>query len=617
MYRAYDPQRNRFVAVKWFKVDLPADRVRHLVAEFERLITADLAHPGIAAPVATGVAGASAYLAHDFAEAESFDEAIRQYGPAPPADARRVVTQIAGALDFAAAVNVVHGALHPRDVLLSAGDTRITGLGVARALQRVGIHVPVRRPYSAPELIRGGGWDRRADVFTLAALFHELLWGRQVIGSASQLASTLTEVAGGDLAALRAALAQALADQPDDRFATALEFAEALEHGFAAGRRRQEDQQWQPPVIETAAAPPAKASGPVAPAAPVRPVHDAAKGPSQPAARPAPDLELRATQHARYRDADVAPARVPDPTLGAKVAAGASAVDAARRLTLRPQAEAPATRSRSAWPIAAVLVIGIGLGFAVGYGLKPGGESPARPDTSPAPAATEIPRPGPTSGSEAPPSPAPSSQTPQSQAPAPSPGREFTESAVPERPKTSRPAAGSEPRSPAAAAPAAVEGRLLVRSEPAGATVIVDGREYGPTPAVVRGLDRGTHRVRIVREGYIPEERSVAITRAQPAPSLIVTLEPRRPAAERISQPVPQSEPTIETYTGTLVVESLPPGANVFLDNRAVGRTPLTLPRVNAGEHVVRLERDGYQRWTRSIRVVATERNRVTASLDR
>jgi len=149
--------------------------------------------------------------------------------------------------------------------------------------------------------------------------------------------------------------------------------------------------------------------------------------------------------------------------------------------------------------------------------------------------------------------------------------------------------------------------------------VIVDGREYGITPTIVRGLERGTHRVRVVREGYVPEERSVTVTRSQPAPSLLVTLEARRPAAARISQapaapPPPAS--TIERYTGSLVVESLPAGATVFLDNKAVGKTPLTLNGVHAGEHVVRLERDGYHRWSRAIRVVATERNRVTASLE-
>jgi hypothetical protein len=38
---------------------------------------------------------------------------------------------------------------------------------------------------------------------------------------------------------------------------------------------------------------------------------------------------------------------------------------------------------------------------------------------------------------------------------------------------------------------------------------------------------------------------------------------------------------------------------------------------VAAGEHAVRLEYDGYRRWTSSVRVVASEQNRVTASLER
>jgi hypothetical protein len=38
---------------------------------------------------------------------------------------------------------------------------------------------------------------------------------------------------------------------------------------------------------------------------------------------------------------------------------------------------------------------------------------------------------------------------------------------------------------------------------------------------------------------------------------------------------------------------------------------------VRAGEHAVRLEHDGYRRWSGSVRVVAAEQNRVTASLER
>jgi hypothetical protein len=79
----------------------------------------------------------------------------------------------------------------------------------------------------------------------------------------------------------------------------------------------------------------------------------------------------------------------------------------------------------------------------------------------------------------------------------------------------------------------------------------------------------------------------------------------------------PARTTTAQTFAGVLVVESLPPGAEVFVDGKAVGTTPLVLARVDAGEHAVRLEREGYRRWSASVRIVTDERNRVTASLER
>jgi PEGA domain len=55
----------------------------------------------------------------------------------------------------------------------------------------------------------------------------------------------------------------------------------------------------------------------------------------------------------------------------------------------------------------------------------------------------------------------------------------------------------------------------------------------------------------------------------------------------------------------------------VYLDGRLMGDTPLSLQTVAVGEHAVRLEREGYRRWLSSVRVVASEQNRVTASLER
>jgi hypothetical protein len=64
-------------------------------------------------------------------------------------------------------------------------------------------------------------------------------------------------------------------------------------------------------------------------------------------------------------------------------------------------------------------------------------------------------------------------------------------------------------------------------------------------------------------------------------------------------------------------VESRPEAARVFLDGRLIGTTPLVVASVPAGEHAIRIERDGYRRWSSSVRIVAAEQNRVTASLER
>ena len=68
---------------------------------------------------------------------------------------------------------------------------------------------------------------------------------------------------------------------------------------------------------------------------------------------------------------------------------------------------------------------------------------------------------------------------------------------------------------------------------------------------------------------------------------------------------------------GSVFVESRPPAAQVFLDGERVGRTPVTLSDVAAGLHEIRIQRDGYRVWSTTTRVVASERARGGASLDR
>src|SRR5439155_17236124 len=82
------------------------------------------------------------------------------------------------------------------------------------------------------ERIAGQSWSRRADVFSLAALTHEMLWGRRVRAFGEQAVETLTELPGGDLVQLRRVFTRALAEDPARRFETAMDFAAALREAF-------------------------------------------------------------------------------------------------------------------------------------------------------------------------------------------------------------------------------------------------------------------------------------------------------------------------------------------------------------------------------------------------
>lgn len=704
VYRAYQPDPGRLVAVKQFRLDLPPENAHRFVDALERLIAADLTHLGIAAPLAAGIIENSPYLALDFVAADSFDVVIRDYGPAPVTEALRIASQLGGALDFAAAVNVFHGALHPRDVLVSTDETRVTGLGIAQILDAIGVAAPIRRPYTSPERVAGAAWDRRADIFSLAALVFEMLFGRRVVGVGAFAADTITPIDGADLAALRAIFTRALAEDPAERFSTALEFADAL-HGAlqqsasapkpARGRRRR-DADARPsrrtapvepdlplilaadsePDMSAAAFEPARLSidpdlaridaqleRPVTldvEAADPAPVPDDAvtMEPAEPDAgrderfmedADADDIELRRAGHERV---DLDDHDAPDPPLHADVAfvAGPAprrddADDDHEPVLVERDRHQPAPlayaatltetaieQSRSAvWPIVLALTVGLLVGFAGGYGVANRDRVvPVVAETtrqaapsSPAPSAAVAPQDRP---STEPPASAPQAPPPAAVA-TPAPRMEVVPA-----PAASAPVAAPRPAAPARVTPErapapvparpAPTARLNVRSTPSGARVSVDGRDAGTTPLTLDNLARGTHVVRIAQQGYVTAQRRVRIGSTQTAQSIEVALDAARPArTAAASPPAPDQTSGLPAdargaKAGSLMVDSRPAGARVFVDGKMVGTTPMLLDAVAAGDHTVRLELDGFSPWTATSKVAGGERTRVSGSLE-
>jgi hypothetical protein len=634
VFRTYEPARDRLAAVKVFRLDLTPEQARALADELERLVDAGLGHPSIVAPLAAGVEGSTAYLASEYVAGEALDIAIRHYAPASLDKALPFIAQLAGALDFARTAGVGHGTLHPRDIFLTPDEARATGFGVANALEAVGLRAPVRRPYSAPERVEGGEWGSAADVFALGAISWELLTGRRITGAASgsQLPGDDRGAPAGVRRLLAGPLARALAEDPSVRYPNALAFARALEAAAdgeeerdiwedapvaPAKRERERAARIQPSLVDAIEADadedasPAEVAKPVVAVEPVKPVETARV--AEPVDIEPVELETdqavadidRIDRLDGYEPADVQLEPVPTATSGP--------VLFTEEHPSMPVHVATVDRPRlSALPFALVLVAGLLVGFVAGYAVGTRGQANGDPTPS---TSEEVPTAAPD--------------------PAPGGGQAYSEEKIAEAPSASANAAADKPASsappPAERAPAAARGTIVVRSTPSNAGVIVDGEWRGRSPLTLEDLPFGKHTIRIVHQGYVAENTSVALSaedslgevnvslaREASRPSRSTTRQPSRSRTRSASPPPskPAATPAPTSLTGALYVDSRPRGARIYVDGRAVGTTPLQLSKIDIGSHVVRLELAGHQTWTSAARVVAGSTAKVTGSLE-
>ncbi len=158
---------------------------------------------------------------------------------------------------------------------------------------------------------------------------------------------------------------------------------------------------------------------------------------------------------------------------------------------------------------------------------------------------------------------------------------------------------------------------------------MVNGRWRGRTPLNLDQLPFGKHTVRVVQPGYAPSTQNFTVSANDPIEVLSVRLQ--RQDAARAPQPARPSTPAArkpatsartpasgsQSFTGSIYVDSRPRGARVLIDGRPVGTTPLSVPDVRIGAHVIRLELPGHRPWSASTRVTAGEVARVTGSLER
>jgi len=125
---------------------------------------------------------------------------------------------------------------------------------------------------------------------------------------------------------------------------------------------------------------------------------------------------------------------------------------------------------------------------------------------------------------------------------------------------------------------------------------------YGITPALASGLMPGFHQVRLSLSGFSDWVGNVDVTGGVTT-TVTQTLS--------VGTPTPTQAPG----TGTVSVSSSPSGAQVFLDDVYMGITPVTLPSVSPGSHIVLLKNPGYADWQATIMVQANQNTPVSATM--
>jgi serine/threonine-protein kinase len=240
VYRARDPRLNRDVAIKTSAAQF-SDRFAR-----EAKTIAALNHPNICQIYDVG----PNYIVMELVEGEPLSN-----GPLPPAEALRLATQIASALEAAHAKGVIHRDLKPGNILVAGSVVKLLDFGLAKqtrptvpseetetvTLTQAGT-IMGTPAYMSPEQAEGKEADARSDIFSFGGILYDMLAGKRAFSGNSTVAllgSILhQEPARLDAPpAIGAIVRKCLAKSPGARFQSASELRQALEAASVPARR--------------------------------------------------------------------------------------------------------------------------------------------------------------------------------------------------------------------------------------------------------------------------------------------------------------------------------------------------------------------------------------------
>jgi TolB-like protein len=249
VYLADDPRHGRPVAVKVLRPELaPALGPERFIREIG--IAARLRHPHIVPLYDSGAADGFLYYVMPYIEGESLRDRLRRERQLPLDEAIGVACQVADALAYAHAHELIHRDIKPENILLEGGQALVADFGVARAvggaattglITATGLAIGTPAYMSPEQALGDSAIDSRSDIYALGCVLYEMLVGEPPYTGPTAHAITarrLTEpvrslriVRDTVPGELERTVMRALARVPADRFRSAAAFRDDLVSG--------------------------------------------------------------------------------------------------------------------------------------------------------------------------------------------------------------------------------------------------------------------------------------------------------------------------------------------------------------------------------------------------
>jgi parallel beta-helix repeat protein len=252
VYRATDLQSGKTVALKTPRIALLEDPAFFKRFQREMQALLQLRHPYIVPVLDVGEHKRIPFFVMPYLSGGNLRQRLKEKLARGPDDLFPWLAQIAAALDYLHAQNVVHRDVKPDNVLFDEqGVAYLTDLGAVKVQEGSSVDARTKLtatgtalgtpPYMAPELILGRPYDGRADQYALAVIVYEAFTGQHPY-DASSLGALIQSLQGPEAERLDSrcgaptgvaeAVARGLARDPNQRFPSCTEFAKAVRVGF-------------------------------------------------------------------------------------------------------------------------------------------------------------------------------------------------------------------------------------------------------------------------------------------------------------------------------------------------------------------------------------------------